>query len=181
LRSAALEEVNVVGWFYFILDRYRQELDQCLSEWHTGRDRCRCICVVGRDPPPRIHARYLSEARDLELLLEAVSISREIIRSAAFAAYRGIEVFPDERVTTPDALTEVVRCKAETIYQPVGTCRMGSDEDAVVDCELRVQGVDGLRLVDASVMPRVIGGNINAPTNMIAEKVADGILSAIAR
>jgi len=61
------------------------------------------------------------------------------------------------------------------------TCRMGSDEDAVVDCELRVQGVDGLRLVDASVMPRVIGGNTNAPTNMIAEKAAHGIVSAIAR
>jgi choline dehydrogenase len=113
-------------------------------------------------------------------LLEAVSIARQIIRSAAFAAYRGIEIFPGERITSTEALAEIVRRKAETIYHPVGTCRIGGDSAAVVDCELRVQGVDGLRVVDASVMPRVIGGNTNAPTIMIAEKAAEEMLSTTA-
>ena len=72
-------------------------------------------------------------------------------------------------------LVEFVRAKAETIYHPVGTCRMGVDEDAVVDPQLRVRGIDGLRVVDASVMPTLPGGNTNAPTIMIAERAADFI------
>ena len=69
-----------------------------------------------------------------------------------------------------------MRRKAETIYHPVGSCRMGNDAGSVVDCELRVRGVDGLRVADASVMPRLIGGNTNAPTIMIAERLADSLL-----
>ncbi|MCB1560838.1 MAG: choline dehydrogenase [Xanthomonadales bacterium] len=121
-----------------------------------------------------IHANYLSDAqgRDLERLLEAVRISRDILAQPAFAPYRGEEIFPGDALTTREQLIDFIRRKAETIYHPVGTCRMGSDASAVVDPQLRVRGVDGLRVVDASVMPKLIGGNTNAPTIMIAERAA---------
>ena len=126
--------------------------------------------------PPRIQPRYLSEPRDLEVLLEAIRISRAIIAAAPFARFRGRELFPGESLATRAELEAVVRRKAETIYHPAGTCRMGRDAAAVVDSELRVQGVERLRVVDASIMPRLIGGNTNAPVLMIAEKAADLIL-----
>jgi choline dehydrogenase len=129
------------------------------------------------DDPPRIFASYLQEPQDLDVLLEGILLSREILHTAAFAPFRGTEVFPGEAVTSRQGLEEVARRKAETIYHPVGTCRMGADASSVVDCELRVRGVDGLRIADASVMPRLIGGNTNAPTIMIAEKLAE-LLSA---
>jgi choline dehydrogenase len=126
--------------------------------------------------PPRIQPRYLSEPHDLEVLLEGMRISRDIIAAAPFARFRGRELFPGEGLGTRAELEAIVRRKAETIYHPAGTCRMGRDGSAVVDPELRVQGLEGLRVVDASVMPRLIGGNTNAPTIMIAEKAADMIL-----
>ena len=125
------------------------------------------------DETPRIQARYLSERQDLTVLLEAVRLSRQIMQAEPFRPYRGPEIFPGAAVTTPQAVEEVVRRKAETIYHPVGTCRMGGDAASVVDPQLRVRGVQGLRVIDASVMPRLIGGNTNAPTIMIAEKAAD--------
>jgi choline dehydrogenase-like flavoprotein len=126
---------------------------------------------------PRIHAEYLSHPRDLATLLEGVRVSREILGSAAFGPYRGSEVYPGDGVTSRAALEEVVRRKAETIYHPAGTCRLGTDADSVVDEHLRVRGVRRLRVVDASVMPRLIGGNTNAPVVMIAEKAADDLLA----
>jgi choline dehydrogenase len=129
--------------------------------------------------PPRIAARYLSVARDLEVLLEGVRLSRQIIHAAPFAPFRGREVFPGGDARSRAELEAIVRRKAETIYHPAGSCRMGSDADAVVDGELRVRGVEGLRVVDASIMPRLIGGNTNAPTIMIAEKAADLLLAAV--
>jgi choline dehydrogenase len=127
---------------------------------------------------PRIHPCYLSEPGDLDVLLEGIRISREIIQAAPFAPFRGPEVFPGEGVRTRFDLEQLVRRKAETIYHPAGTCRMGSDCDSVVDEQLRVRGVEALRVADASVMPRLIGGNTNAPTIMIAEKAADLIQAA---
>ena len=123
--------------------------------------------------PPRIFASYLAEPKDLEVMLEGIRLSREIFHAAAFAPFRGVEVYPGDAVTTRPGLEEIVRGKAETIYHPVGSCRMGADSSSVVDCQLRVRGVEGLRIADASVMPRLIGGNTNAPTIMIAEKLAD--------
>jgi len=123
--------------------------------------------------PPRIFASYLSEPQDLQVMLEGIRLSREILHAAAFAPFRGAEVYPGEAVTMRQGLEEIVRRKAETIYHPVGSCRMGADAASVVDCELKVRGVDGLRVADASVMPRLIGGNTNAPTIMIAERLAD--------
>jgi choline dehydrogenase len=128
------------------------------------------------DDPPLIHAGYLTEARDLDVLLEGVHWSRAIIREQPLAQFRGSEVFPGDAIAERSDLVQVLRHKAETIYHPVGTCRMGSDSDSVVDCDLRVRGIQGLRVVDASVMPKLIGGNTNAPTIMIAEKAADALL-----
>jgi choline dehydrogenase-like flavoprotein len=125
------------------------------------------------DDSPRIQPRYLSEASDLEILLEGMQLSRRILKTKAFSPYVGSEIYPGEAATTRADIEAVLRRKAETIYHPVGTCRMGSDSRSVVDCELRVRGVEGLRVVDASVMPRLIGGNTNAPTIMIAERAAD--------
>jgi len=130
--------------------------------------------------PPCIQPCYLSEPRDLEVLLEGIRISRAIIAAAPFARFRGRELFPGEGLSTRAELEAIVRRKAETIYHPAGSCRMGRDAGAVVDPELRVQGVERLRVADASVMPRLIGGNTNAPTIMIAEKAADLILGIAA-
>ena len=128
----------------------------------------------------RIEARYLSDPDgfDLKMMLECARLSREIFAQPAFAPYRGREIHPGEQVQDEAGLVEFIRRKAETVYHPVGTCRMGTDAAAVVDPELRVRGVEGLRVVDASVMPTLIGGNTNAPTIMIAERAADLILAA---
>ena len=130
------------------------------------------------DAKVRIHANYLSDAAgdDLATMLEGVRAAREILRQRSFDAYRGPEIFPGDDAVDEAALVAFIRRKAETIYHPVGTCRMGRDDDAVVDPALRVRGVEALRVVDASVMPRLIGGNTNAPTVMIAERASDLIL-----
>jgi choline dehydrogenase len=125
----------------------------------------------------RIEAGYLGdpEGRDLKMLVECVCLAREILAQPAFAPFRGKELFPGEQVQDEAAIVDFIRRKAESIYHPVGTCRMGADDDrsAVLDPQLRVRGVSGLRVVDASVMPKLIGGNTNAPTIMIAERAAD--------
>jgi len=127
----------------------------------------------------RIFANYLSDAEghDLRMLVECAKLSRRILAQPAFAPYRGEEIFPGAAVQDEAALADFIRRKAETIYHPIGTCRMGSDEASVVDPQLRVRGVEGLRVVDASVMPTLIGGNTNAPTIMIAERAADLVLA----
>jgi choline dehydrogenase-like flavoprotein len=130
---------------------------------------------------PMIHAGYLTQPRDTEVLLAGIEVSREIMHAGPLQKFRGRELFPGEAARTREAIEQVVRQKAETIYHPVGTCRMGNDADSVVDTELRVRGVEALRVIDASIMPRLIGGNTNAPTIMIAEKAADGLLGAAGR
>jgi choline dehydrogenase-like flavoprotein len=106
------------------------------------------------------------------MMVEGARLSREILAQDAFAAYRGEEIFPGADARSDADLAAFVRRKAETIYHPVGTCRMGKDDASVVDAELRVRGVEGLRVVDASIMPTLVGGNTNAPTVMIAERAA---------
>lgn len=129
--------------------------------------------------PPCIEARYLSDPADLEVLLEGVRLSREILGAKPFDRFRGEEIFPGAHARSRAALVEVIRRKAETIYHPAGTCRMGNDAASVLDPALRVRGVDGLRVVDASIMPRLVGGNTNAPTIMIAEKAAEMLLAGV--
>ena len=133
------------------------------------------IGLASADPlaAPLIQPNYLSDSHDLAVLIKAVKMARKIFAQAAFDSYRGKEEVPGDALQTDDQLAQSIRQNAETIYHPVGTCRMGVDADAVVDGECRVKGMAGLRVIDASVMPTLIGGNTNAPTIMIAEKMAD--------
>jgi choline dehydrogenase len=124
---------------------------------------------------PLIEPNYLSTAEDRRVLREAVKIGRDVAAQAALDPYRDAELAPGEDVRSEAQIDAWVRATAETIYHPIGTCRMGTDAEAVVDGTLRVRGLDGLRVVDASVMPSLISGNTNAPTIMIAEKAADMI------
>jgi choline dehydrogenase-like flavoprotein len=119
---------------------------------------------------PRIDPNFLAEPQDLATLVAGVKRAREIMEGAALAPHRGAELFGEG--AGEEALLTQIRRRADTIYHPVGTCRMGADAMAVVDPLLRVRGVEGLSVVDASVMPTPIGGNTNAPTLMIAEKAA---------
>jgi choline dehydrogenase-like flavoprotein len=134
------------------------------------------IGLASKDPlaPPSIQPEYLSHPEDVATMVRGLRLARRIAAAPVFAALGGVELVPGPGVPDDDAaLEEAIRASAETIYHPVGTCRMGVDEDAVVDPRLRVRGVDRLRVVDASIMPDIIGGNTNAPVIAIAEKAAD--------
>lgn len=126
---------------------------------------------------PAIFANYLATEEDRRALREGVRMMRKVAAQSALDAYRTEELFPGKDVESDEQIDAWIRKHAETIYHPVGTCKMGqsSDEMAVVDGELKVFGVEGLRVVDASVMPTLVGGNTNAPTIMIAEKISDVI------
>jgi choline dehydrogenase len=126
--------------------------------------------------PPLIQPNYLATENDKRTLREGVKILRQVFAQRPFDPFRGPELMPGATVTSDEAIDDYVRRTAETIYHPVGSARMGHDRLAVVDGELRVHGVQGLRVVDASVMPTLVGGNTNAPTIMIAEKASDMIL-----
>jgi choline dehydrogenase len=125
--------------------------------------------------PPAIRANYLSTEADMRVIVEGVRLSRELAHTKAFASYGGDELHPGAHVRNESEIVNFIRSEAQTLYHPVGTCKMGRDELAVVDTQLRVRGIDQLRVVDASVMPRIPAGNTNAPTIMIAEKAADMI------
>ena len=118
----------------------------------------------------------LSRERDLVEFRAAIRLAREIARQPAFDFCRGPEVSPGPEVTSDADLDAYVRANASSAYHPCGTARMGSDEMAVTDPEARVHGVEGLRVVDASLIPTIPNGNINAPCMMIGEKVAHMIL-----
>ncbi|CAN5922928.1 FAD-dependent oxidoreductase [soil metagenome] len=128
---------------------------------------------------PMIDPRYLQDPADLDHLVAGVKLTREIAATGALAALLGKEVFPGLSVASDEALRANVRASCNTIFHPTGTCRMGTDDGAVVDPDLRVRGLQGLRIADASVLPRIIGGNTNAPVIMIAEKAADLLLETV--
>ena len=132
------------------------------------------VALASADPhaPPLIDPAYLSDPADMDGMVKGFKLARAILDAPAFASYKTGEMFTAE-VRTDDEIRVAIRARADTIYHPAGTCRMGRDADAVVDPELKVRGVEGLRVVDASVMPTLIGGNTNAPTIMIAEKAAE--------
>jgi choline dehydrogenase len=128
--------------------------------------------------PPTIRFNYMSHPDDWKEFRACIHLTREIFQQPAFAKYRGQEIQPGDDATTDDEIDDFIRNHAESAYHPCGTCRMGRADDplAVVDPECRVIGIDGLRIADSSIMPRITNGNINAPTIMIGEKASDHIL-----
>ena len=136
------------------------------------------ITLRSADPAaaPVIQPNYLSTERDRNTLREAFKVMRHVLTRPAIARYSSGEIWPGPSMDGDDRLDAFVRSAASTVYHPVGSCRMGTDDGAVVDETLKVRGVDRLRVVDASVMPTLVGGNTNAPTIMIAEKASDMIL-----
>ncbi|EUC70822.1 choline dehydrogenase [Alcanivorax sp. 97CO-5] len=128
---------------------------------------------------PLIQPNYLSDPEDIKTMISAIKFGRRILGAPTMALHSKREVMPGESVSTDAQLTDFIRENAETIYHPVGTCRMGADPDSVVDPELKVRGVEGLRVVDASIMPSLVAGNTNAPTMMIAENAADILLGKV--
>ena len=138
------------------------------------------VRLASTDPraPPRIFFNYLGAPEDWADMRACVRLTRELFAQKSFDPYRGREIQPGADVTGDDAIDAFVRAKAESAYHPSCTCKMGDSDDptAVVDSQARVHGVDALRIVDASIMPSITNGNLNAPTIMIGEKAADMIL-----
>jgi choline dehydrogenase len=136
------------------------------------------ITLKSADPlaPPLIQPNYLESEEDRRALCEGVKLAREVFAQESFDPYRGPELMPGAHIQKDEQIDTFVRKTAETIYHPVGSARMGDDSESVVDAQLRVYGVAGLRVADASVMPALVSGNTNAPTIMIAEKASDMIL-----
>jgi len=136
------------------------------------------VSLASPDPrvAPAIDPKFLSDERDMNLLLKGGQLQQRIIESPAFDRVRGEMLYPTN-VNDPAGMERDIRARADTQYHPVGACKMGPESDpmAVVNDRLRVKGVDGLRVVDASIMPTIVGGNTNAPTIMIGEKAADMI------
>jgi len=133
------------------------------------------ITLRSADPfePPAIQPNYLASDMDLQVFAEGIRLCRRLAQTKAFHRFRGKELYPGPSAQSDEAISEYLRQGLETLYHPVGTCKMGRDAMAVVDERLRVRGVEGLRVVDASIMPTITSGNTNVPTIMIAEKAAD--------
>ena len=132
------------------------------------------IMAKSADPfeKPAIQPNYLSDPNDISVLLAGTKFTREIFAQSAISQHSVVETLPGPDVRTDDQLAQYFRDFGSTIYHPVGTCRMGEGPAAVVDPRLRVHGIEGLRVADASIMPTLTTGNTNAPTIMIGEKCA---------
>jgi len=130
------------------------------------------ISLRSADPlaAPRIEARYFTSARDVDTMVAGVKALRDVLQAPALRDFRGAERAPGDDVKDDAAIARYLRGAVETLYHPVGTCKMGTDDAAVVDPALRVRSLEGLRVIDASVMPTIPGGNTHAPTLMIAER-----------
>ncbi len=137
------------------------------------------VTINSADPnaDPIIQPNFLSEEDDIKVLLKGSKIAMELIAQSNFSAHVKEVYFPKDN--SENSMLDVLLNRIETIYHPVGTCKMGHDEMAVVDSELRVHGIEGLRVIDASIMPTIVAGNTNAPVYMIAEKGADMVLGKV--
>ncbi|MEG4964054.1 MULTISPECIES: GMC family oxidoreductase N-terminal domain-containing protein [unclassified Microcoleus] len=133
------------------------------------------VSLRSSDPKdaPIIRMNFLQCEADVQKSVAAIKLTRQLFHNSAFDEFRGAEIAPGADVTTDEALVAYIRNTASTVYHPVGTCKMGTDPMAVVDPELRVHGIKGLRVVDASIMPTITTGNTNGPTIAIGEKAAD--------
>jgi choline dehydrogenase len=155
---------------------------------HTFSGITQSICVLRPDSRGHLHikssnpleqpaivANYLAEESDRQMTLDGMKLARRISEQPAFKKYFKREYFPGPEVTSDEDMLAIAKEKGATVFHPCGTCKMGSDPKAVVDQRLRVHGISGLRVIDASIMPNMISGNTNAPTIMIAEKASDMI------
>ncbi len=145
---------------------------------HVGTKRSKSRGWVRLDPdnpggPPKVRFNYMGHQDDWREMRAAIRFTREVFAQAAFDPYRGEELAPGPDCQSDDALDTFIRRKVESAYHPCGTCRMGTDPLAVVDPSTRVHGLDGLRVVDSSIMPQATAGDLNAPTLMLAERAAD--------
>ncbi|NPT56007.1 GMC family oxidoreductase [Paraburkholderia elongata] len=160
-------------------------VDDHARKFHLGHGLSCHVCLLrprsrgsvtlrSADPQdaPLIDPAFFHDSQDLEDMVAGFKLSRKLMQAPALADWITKDVFT-AGANTDDEIRQRLRQRTDTVYHPVGTCRMGSDENAVVDSQLRVRGVEALRIVDASVMPTLIGGNTNAPTIMIAEKAVD--------
>jgi choline dehydrogenase-like flavoprotein len=136
------------------------------------------VRLMSADPEaaPLIDPKLLDHPDDLQRMVRAVRLCRRILRAPPFSKYHAREYQPGADVESNADIESFIRSTTATVYHPVGTCQMGVGSDAVVDAELKVRGVDGLRVADASVFPSIVGGNTNAPTIMVAERAVDFIL-----
>ncbi|HEY8050394.1 MAG TPA: GMC oxidoreductase, partial [Ramlibacter sp.] len=133
------------------------------------------VRLAGNDPlaPPLVDPNFLAERDDVDRMVRGFKLMRHIMTQPALANFGGRELASSAQARTDEQIEAFIRAHADTIYHPVGTCRMGPGANDVVDERLRVKGIEALRVVDASIMPRIVGGNTNAPVIMIAEKAAD--------
>ena len=138
------------------------------------------IHIKSADPaePPAIRFNFLSTEHDRAGVLAAIRKGRELMATSPLKEVTGEEIAPGAQAQTDEEISTGCASTAETTYHPVGTCKMGSDPMAVVDSELRVHGIAGLRIADASIMPTLTSGNTNAPSIMIGEKCAEMVLAA---
>ncbi|MBO9380683.1 choline dehydrogenase [Sphingomonas histidinilytica] len=150
-----------------------------MASANVSRPQSRGNVVIASSDPlqaPLIDPRYFSDPEDMRTARASLRIARELIAQPAFDEFRGVEYAPGTNVQSDADLDDYIRSTANSIYHPVGTCRIGTDPMAVVDPQLRVHGIDNLRIVDASVMPTIVSGNTNAAVMMIAEKASDIIV-----
>ncbi|BCX67683.1 GMC family oxidoreductase [Pseudomonas izuensis] len=134
------------------------------------------LASTDTETAPLVDPRYFAHPEDRRVAIKGLNLAREVLAQPAMRNYTGEEVFPGANVRSDEALLKYIGQRAKTVYHPVGTCKMGVDDMAVVDPELRVHGLLNLRVVDAAIMPNLISGNTNAPSIMIGEKAADMIL-----
>ena len=145
----------------------------------TSRGRL-VLETTNPDDNPKFESQVLQTEEDLDTLRRGVRLSEEILNQPELKEVLGEKIWPGPDVSTAvgsNNLDEAIKKQARTIYHPAGTCRMGSDKHAVVDTQLRVNGIEGVRVADCSVMPALVSGNTNAPTMMIADRAADFILA----
>jgi choline dehydrogenase len=192
LKTAPSEPVPDLQWHFIPVMNVKHGLDLTGALKYYGY--CVMVCDLrplsrgtvrlrSADPlaPPRIDPNAGAHARDIDKLVTGIRKTREVLKQAPFDEHRLAETGPGPEAQTDEQLRVYVRQTAEYIYHPVGTCKMGVDDMAVVDPRLRVRGLEGLRVVDASIMPTLVGGNTNQPSTMIGEKGAAMILEDAVR
>jgi 4-pyridoxate dehydrogenase len=168
--------LNIGPWFPGWRAPY-QDAFGCRAAVLHPKSRGR-VELASADPkqPMRIRQNFFSHPDDMKTLKRGLRLVRDMIERTPFDTFRALEIAPGKDAVSDEALEAYIKKTCTTVHHPLGTCRMGSDADSVVDPELRVRGVEGLRVVDASTMPDLTGGNINATVIMIAEKASDAIL-----